>query len=269
MAESQTKGQIINTWTQTIALIVAAMWGGWSLYFDKIELPESAPVNISLKLEIKKIKTTQPLDKSMAHLVPIEVKIAATNPSSRIVDLLPNIWVAYGRKIEPVNPWYSNTTFFSDAVTIPNSNSTDVVSKYIKYSSVLIANGKLFSDYNLKPNETISRVFLFYAPTNKFDSVAITTQIPTVTKKNSEARIYKKVYKKICSYIRQEPEKTYQIRWNLNKSGSYYLDYQFSPQIFGIYKGERNELKKDNNNQYIDSENEIQTSNAKYVLSLR
>ena len=69
--------------------------GCWTFIFKEIEVPKSAPVNISLNLQLKKIETPQ----NNEVLSAIEMKISATNPSTREIYLLPNAWVAYGGHI--------------------------------------------------------------------------------------------------------------------------------------------------------------------------
>src|SRR5437763_12580581 len=90
----------LNTWVQILGILIAAGWGIWTFIYKEIKVPKSAPVNISLNLQLKKVETNP----SRQGLTAVEMKISATNPSSREIYLLPNAWVAYGGHINSENP---------------------------------------------------------------------------------------------------------------------------------------------------------------------
>lgn len=97
--EERTLGQTLNTWVQTIGIVCAGAWALlYTFGYKDIFVPKSAPVNISLNLSLKKVG---PKASSTDSLTAVEMKIAATNPSSRPVYLLRSAWVAIGCTIRP------------------------------------------------------------------------------------------------------------------------------------------------------------------------
>jgi hypothetical protein len=85
-------GRELNAWVQTIAIIVAASWGIYTFVYKEITLPKSAPVNVSMDLQLKKIGTSVDKREQEVPFVAVEMKVRATNPTSRSIYLLPSTW---------------------------------------------------------------------------------------------------------------------------------------------------------------------------------
>lgn len=245
MPNNRTKGEIVNTWLQSTALIIAAIWAGYTFYYEKIKAPKAAPINISLKLDLKKLdkeKKTENLS-----LIPIGMNVSATNPSSRTVYILSSAWVAYGRKIKPVS-YTNNTSLCNRAVSMLNSKSTDFTSRHTKpKSSSVVATGNLFTDHSLKPNETITRTLVFYVPENEYDSLAVTTVIPTNTSDKPDIGIEWLLVKP------QQPSTT---------------DYVLVPKLFRLKANNQREELNKINGRYVDIGSEFQMPVSMYVLGL-
>lgn len=182
------------------AILGAAVWAGWTFYFKDIFIPQSAPVNISLDLALKKVGpgTSQ----SNSSLVAIEMRISATNPSTREVWLLPSIWTVHGIKIKHVIP-------------LSNSDISKVVDGFKRESQVmrlgqhfaedsreLVAFGQLFVDETLRPGEKITRVLLFYVPKDRFDEVRAEAFIPTAA--HTDELVLKWVFHKEGQFVDTE-----------------------------------------------------------------
>src|SRR5256885_1464223 len=114
-------GEILNTWVQTIGICIAAIWGVYTFVFKEILVPKSAPVNVTINLQLKKIGTGP----TNGNLTAVEMKISATNPSSRKVYLLPSVWVAHGIRIKAVE---RDDAGFADATVKSFQDSTTVYS---------------------------------------------------------------------------------------------------------------------------------------------
>src|SRR6266513_4802955 len=93
-------GERLNTWVQTIGILIAAAWGVYTFVHKEITAPRAAPVNISLDLQLKKLGANEP----NKELVAVELKASATNPSTREIHLLPNLWTAYGINVVAAKP---------------------------------------------------------------------------------------------------------------------------------------------------------------------
>ena len=103
-SSERTIGQEVNTWVQTFGILVAAAWGVYTFIYKEIVLPKSAPVNISVNLELKTIGPSNPQEtEAKKQLIAVEMKVSATNPSPREVYLLPSIWFAYGYVDRPTD----------------------------------------------------------------------------------------------------------------------------------------------------------------------
>jgi len=178
-ANSQAKrtfGENLNTWVQTVGILIAAVWGFYTFVYKEIKLPKSAPVNITLNLQLKKIGTGA----TKGDLTAVEMKCSATNPSSREIHLLPSAWIAYGMTITATSTDDSN--FIKDAnAALIDSERISTVQRHAKNQKTsVVATGKLFDDTGLKPGETTGRTIIFYVHQNDYDLVDLTTVMPSV-----------------------------------------------------------------------------------------
>jgi hypothetical protein len=94
--------QNLNTWVQTIGIIGAAIWGIYAFHQQYYVIPSSAPVNITLDLQLKRSGVVKLGGKNSGNnqLLTIEMKVSATNPSSRTVYLLQSAWYVYGLRLK-------------------------------------------------------------------------------------------------------------------------------------------------------------------------
>lgn len=176
MAESikRSVSQEINTWVQTTGIIVAAIWGIYTFGYKEILVPQSAPVNISMNLQLQKVAIS---NKKENKLIAVEMKVSATNPSSRVVKLLPSVWFAYGKEVVPVS---ENTSFSKKLFTTLNTRNEGFIQKHAesKFASVVAA-GNLFQDDFLQPKETRARTIIFHIPKNKYDVLEVQAIMPS------------------------------------------------------------------------------------------
>jgi hypothetical protein len=176
----RTFAEALNTWVQIIGIIVAAAWGGYTFIYKEIEVPKSAPINISMNLQLKKVSkgdVKQPL-------VAIEMHVSATNPSSRKVYLLPSVWMVFGYKNTPSKGVLDSFNQEEAAAHI-NARDGEYILRHSKLASiVMVGAGSLFSDDSLNPSETVERTLIFYVPRNTYDSVEADTIIPTTELKS-------------------------------------------------------------------------------------
>jgi len=168
-------GKSINTWVQTVGILIAAGWGVYTFVYKEIMVPKSAPVNITLNLQLKKIGTGV----TKGNLTAVEVKCSATNPSSRQIHLLPSAWIAYGVRITATNVEEAN---FSEAAAtaLRDSEGLTPVNRQATFENAsVVALGRLFPDTVLKPGETSGRTIVFYIHKNDYDLVDLTVTMPS------------------------------------------------------------------------------------------
>jgi hypothetical protein len=174
-------GQKFNTWIQTFGIIIAAAWGVYTFIFKEIIIPKATPINITLSLQLHKIGEENIKIEGEKSLIAIEMKVSATNPSSRTVYLLPNIWVAYGKKIVAIN----NDSFNDRVADALQPDDYDVhilsVERHSEIKSAsMVAVGRLFIDNFLRPGEKALRTLIFHVPAKKYDLLEVFLMMPTV-----------------------------------------------------------------------------------------
>jgi hypothetical protein len=177
-SEKRSFGQIANTWVQTIGIVLAAAWGIYTFVYEKIILPKAAPINTTMTLQVKRI------DVHVARkvkLIPVEVRVTATNPSPRTIYLLSTLWTAHGETLSANNA--GEDAMLSSIMESANNRTGENSHKYASLQSpIMVGGGNLFSDEVLRPGETISTTILIFVPMDKFDLIEVHTYIPTVTK---------------------------------------------------------------------------------------
>ena len=173
--EVSTKTSIdIHKWVQTIAIVIAAIWGVYTFIYKELYIPSTAPVNVSTDLDLKLVQVNKGKTNT---LIPVQLNIKTTNPSSREVKLLPSAWFAYGREVIPSA---ENETYSEELTTALNSFNESYAEKYAKSKfSAIVAAGSLFRDDILKPNEIIERTIIFHIPVKKYDVIEALVIIPS------------------------------------------------------------------------------------------
>jgi hypothetical protein len=176
-SQKRSLGETVNTWVQIVGICIAALWGVYTFVFKEITLPKSAPVNITLNLQLKKIGTGS----TKANLTAVEMKISATNPSTREIHLLPSAWMASGVSISAAEK--DETDFTQEAAgALRDSIDIYTVQRHAKQEkSSVVAVGLLFSDDALKPSETVARTIIFYVPRDHYDLLYVSAWMPSAS----------------------------------------------------------------------------------------
>jgi hypothetical protein len=189
LSPEKTLAEKINTWMPIIGVVIAAIWGVYTFAFKEMIQPNSAPVNITMNLQFKKlISPSSKIVSSDEDLIAVEMMAIANNPSSREIYLLPSVWVAWGNKIEK-STGDNFDKLVNEALKAPEGNKmTEKYAWISKPSSSAntdtVASGRLFGDTVLKPNETITRRIVFHVP-ERFNVVDIWAAMPSTTEKDS------------------------------------------------------------------------------------
>jgi hypothetical protein len=97
-----------DQWIQSLTAILAVMgflWGAWTFIFKEVLTPAVAPVNISLDLEIKRLKP-EPVNEAKVPgpgtAQPVLLRASARNSSRKILTIRKTFWVAYATKLPPL-----------------------------------------------------------------------------------------------------------------------------------------------------------------------
>jgi hypothetical protein len=74
-SKERTIGETINTWMQIAGILLAGAWGVYTFFEKEVFIPKSAPVNISINLQLKKVGTGSA---SQASLAAVEMNVMRT-----------------------------------------------------------------------------------------------------------------------------------------------------------------------------------------------
>lgn len=167
--------QNINLWLPTIAIIIGGFWAASTFIYKEVILPRTSPANVTMDIRLNKVGSNK-------SLTAIEMEVAATNSGSRVIYLLPNIWVASGYNVVAVE-----NAEFSNLVNANINSSEGIILKHAttpNMSANAIAAGRLILDTRLNPNEKVSRKLTFYIPTKQYDYIQIQTSTLTSVKES-------------------------------------------------------------------------------------
>lgn len=215
---------------QIAGICIAAVWGVYTFVFKEIFVPKSAPINISINLELKKIGTGS---STKTGLTAVQISISATNPSTREIHLFQSVWSAHGACIKV--PETEQTNFTKAIEEALRTTDIYTVQRHaVAEETSIVAAGQLFADADLKPNEKIARTIIFYVPKDDYDLVEVNAAMPSaenVSRTTLEWRLDKDNYLKPVFYrvdkngnrspIKEsdaEADKRLKLQWTLANS---------------------------------------------------
>jgi hypothetical protein len=162
-----------SKWVQTIGIIIAAGWGVYTFVYKEITLPKSAPIDISMSMQLKKVGLAKPKGKLMA----VEMRVTATNPSSRKVYVLPSMWMVWGTEVHLNAPGDVDYKRIAELMNVQGGEFLE--NNVHPQVSTLLAAGSLFWDETLSPNETLTRTIIVYIPRARYDELAADAYMPS------------------------------------------------------------------------------------------
>ena len=182
-SQKRSIAQELNTWVQTIGILIAALWGAYTFIYKEITVPKTAPVEVTVELQLKKIvrPDSQRQQGKNKALIAVEMEVSAKNPTSRKIYLLPSAWVAYGIKVEALS---KNLEYSKQVTATVNAKRGGQIEKYARQSSdiVPVASGSLFQDDFLTPNGKVTRTIVFHVPPGGYDLIEVDAYVPTTAK---------------------------------------------------------------------------------------
>jgi hypothetical protein len=173
-SQSHSFAENFKAWTQTGGIIIAAGWAVYTFVYKEITAPKSAPVNITLDLQLKKIEPLAPEQ----GLTAIEARCSAKNPSSREVQLLPSAWIAYGSTIAAKAD--DSHSIEEATATLQDKTGLRPWMRHATRDKIsMIATGHLFKDTGLKPGEATTRTLVLYVPKNTYNQLDFIAVMPS------------------------------------------------------------------------------------------
>jgi len=148
----------VHEWTKTVAVVLAALWGGYTFLWKEILVPSWAPA--SLVIEVK----------------PRQAGFAST----RTLYLLPSVWWATGMQRTPAG---AGQSFESEAnAVLREVPAVQAERGQELLSTGVVATGRLFSDDQILPGETVSRDLSIPLPRSD-TLLALQWLVPALTRK--------------------------------------------------------------------------------------
>lgn len=168
----------ILTWVQIAAYVLGSMWAIYTFIYEKIILPKTAPINVSLDVKLKNLgRVSRMVNGQKIPFVAIGMNVVAVNPSTRTAYLLPSAFIAHGHRVVP---WKPTTVKFENlADSCINLNCGQYIMSNCRWiPDDVLATGSLIEDDLLQPGETTERQLVFYVPAGSYDLIEVKSSLP-------------------------------------------------------------------------------------------
>jgi hypothetical protein len=171
----------VHEWTKTVAVVVAALWGVYTFVWKDILVPSWAPASLVIEVKSRQEGPAARPEAGGKGPARLRLRVIATNPSSRTLYLLPNVW--WASVIEDKN---KNKNKDKEKRAMPisfESMANDVLRQpsvrqaergRAEDSYEMLATGGLFIDNQILPGETLSRDLSIALPK---ENTAVTFQL--------------------------------------------------------------------------------------------
>jgi hypothetical protein len=164
----------LHEWVRTTGIIIAASWGVYTFVWKEMYVPSKAPASITLEISLIPMAGDGGSGSSPPSLQR-ELKVSATNASSRRVYLLSSFWELF--------PIHRQVL---DRSTFPSRAKGPFDAIHVERGAVLQpypteAAGKLFVDDHINPGETIHRSVIVSLPAGAY-AAQVDVLVPVLTR---------------------------------------------------------------------------------------
>ncbi|HML11713.1 MAG TPA: hypothetical protein VK456_00320 [Xanthobacteraceae bacterium] len=168
----------IRDWVQACFIVIGVLAGIWQFIFKEMLVPAAAPINVTTEVAVKEAGFGGANKDDKDQFEAIELTIAAKNPSTRDIYLLPSCWFAQGIAILTHK---DNKDWMDRMTTRINKRNATNESMYFTLDKVPVVavRGAFLEDQILHPSETISASYVFYVPREVYDLLYVHVQLPT------------------------------------------------------------------------------------------
>ncbi|MFM9101797.1 MAG: hypothetical protein ACKOPS_10870, partial [Cyanobium sp.] len=94
----------VHEWTKTVAVVVAALWGVYTFIWKDILVPSWAPASLVFEVKSRQEGAEARPGEGGSGPSRLRLRVVATNPSSRTLYLLPNVWWASAMQRKQADP---------------------------------------------------------------------------------------------------------------------------------------------------------------------
>jgi hypothetical protein len=158
------RSEHLQQWTQTLVLLIGAVWGIYTFWYKDIWVPSLQPANLTLDI------TITPVAGSVAGPAGLEtiLEAKASNSSTKPVYVLGNYWLLTGLPRiadQPRTPATEDQVLLLANQVLQQVNLSHFESAVsIQQDPVFLAVGRLFDDDVIQPGETTNRSLLVRIP---------------------------------------------------------------------------------------------------------
>ena len=147
----------VHEWTKTVAVVVAALWGVYTFVWKDILVPSWAPASLVIEVKSRQEGPQARPEAGGKGPARLRLRVIATNPSSRTLYLLPNVWWASVieeiqlKEEKPISFEARANAVLQQPSVLQAERGQELV------SGGVLATGHLFIDDQIQPGETLSR----------------------------------------------------------------------------------------------------------------
>jgi hypothetical protein len=170
----------VHEWSKTVAVVLAALWGGYTFLWKEILVPSWAPASLLIEVKPRQEGFETKPGAERAGPSRLRLRVIATNPSSRTLYLLPSVWWATAMQRTETGPGRSFETEANAVLRAPSVLQAERGQELV--NTGVVATGRLFIDDQILPGETVSRDLSIPLPKNDAPLV-LQWVLPALTRK--------------------------------------------------------------------------------------
>ena len=174
------RSPLLHEWIRSGGVLIAAAWGIYTFVWQDILVPRWKPAHLSLEATFAPVPG-RPVTADGREMTLV---IKATNPSSRRVYPLANIWWLRVINREPrrVSTVSSDRPFLQESDQALRQEALQHIERgVISSTGELLAVGRLFDDDMIDPEGTVNRTILVRIPT-KVSAVDLRVVVPLLSR---------------------------------------------------------------------------------------
>ncbi len=170
----------VHEWSKTVAVVLAALWGGYTFLWKEILVPSWAPATLVIEVKPREAGFETKPGAERTGPSRLRLRVIATNPSSRTLYLLPSVWWATAMQRTETGPGRSFETAANAVLRAPSVLQAERGQELV--NTGVVATGRLFIDDQILPGETVTRDLSIALPTNDAPLV-LQWMLPALTRK--------------------------------------------------------------------------------------
>jgi hypothetical protein len=181
---NRTFGQKVNTWVQTVGIVIAAIWGGYTYIYKEITTPRFVPMQVVINAELEKMAdSVRDLPYTANAPIPIRATISASNRSSQFRHNLFAFASLFGYRYAGI--YEENEEFVSMILEYADTLGLWKIPRHRYYQTYDHIGYIYLRDVNyLAPGETMTKQLMLNVPRGAYDYVEMYVTMVTAIKRD-------------------------------------------------------------------------------------